>query len=155
MDSGELSEVANEAVERDPREYPLGYFTDSSSSLYSAGGFVWFQSLDELTQHIIEVEPRIYGLEPGEGLEEFQARVRPLLAAVQEAGLTEELRVALDKECAKHFCIFWWGTFTELCAGRGDFAREVLDTYLDGEPGKVLPPDEVGSFVDFLYTYGS
>jgi hypothetical protein len=155
MDSTDWSKVANDAVERDPRQHPIGYFTDSSSSLYSAGGFVWFDSLEELTRGISEVEPRMYGLEPGEGLEAFQERVQPLLEAVIQKGLTEELRLALDKACSSEFRIFWWGTFTDLCAGRDDFAREVLDAYLDEDhAGQDLPAGEVESFVDFLHTYG-
>jgi hypothetical protein len=154
MTNNNWFEAATQAIERDPRRYPLGYFTGSSFVLSSVQVFVWFESVDALIQHISDVEPRLYHFDPGEGLEEYQERVRPILAAVKESGLTEDLRVRLDNECSSDFRIDWWGTFEDLRAGRGEFGRDILDEFL-GEDRAVqaVPDDELDDFVEFLKTF--
>ncbi len=84
------------AMDRDPRSYPFGYFTGGASPLDTARVFVWFATLEELLEHILEVEPRVHGLVRGEGLEGFQQRIRPLLQRATEEGLSEALRLELD-----------------------------------------------------------
>jgi hypothetical protein len=78
MPNIEWSEVAAEAMERDPREYPYGYYTGSAFALDTSRVFVWFKSIDQLVHHALEIEPRVHDLEPGKGLEDFQERVRPI-----------------------------------------------------------------------------
>jgi hypothetical protein len=156
MSNVDWAEVASCAVERDPRKYPIGYLSGSSLVLASAQAFVWFESIEELTQFLFDVEPRVYDLAPGNGLEAFQDRLRPILEAVRKQGLTEELRVAVDRACSRDFCVDWWGAFEDLCAGKGELERDVLDAYLgEGRAGQVLRPDELGDFVEFVQTYGA
>jgi hypothetical protein len=141
---------------RDPRKYPFGYFTGSSFVLASAEVFVWFESIEELAQFLHDVEPRVYDLKPGEGLEEYQAAVGPILEVVRQQGLTEELRKAVDEAGSKQFNVNWWGTFADLCGGREGFGREVLDAYLGpGRAGEALAAHEMEDFVSFVQTYGA
>lgn len=117
--------------------------------------FVWFSTLDDLLAHLRDVEPRVYDLEPGDGLEEYQLRVEPVLARVRESGFTEPLRKQLNEEVKTAFVVDWWGTYADLKSGRDEKARAVLDDYLGEErEGQALPEAEEEEFVDFLGTWG-
>jgi hypothetical protein len=76
--------AAQEVPERDPREFPYGYNSGSSFVLAGARLFFWFRSVDDLVQHLVEIEPRVFELEPGDGLEEYQAAVKPILDRVKK-----------------------------------------------------------------------
>jgi hypothetical protein len=155
MPNAEWSEIAAEAMERDPREYRFGYYTGGSFVLDSTRVFVWFASLDELIRQVLEIEPRVHDLEPGEGLEEFQARIGPVLERARKEGLTEELRDTLKPEQDGFFVIEWWGTFDDLCRGEGEFARGVLDDFLgEDREGQELKSGEENDFAEFVQQYG-
>ena len=155
MPNLEWTEIATEATERDPQDYPYGYFAGGGCALDHTRVFSWFQSLDELARHILEVEPRVFDVEPGEGLEELQAMIRPITTEACRTGLCEELRVALDEALCRAFVIDWWGTFEDLCLGRGEFGRQVPDSYLGEErEGQTLPSQEVSESAAFLKEYG-
>jgi hypothetical protein len=144
------------AHERDPRQYPYGYLTGGSQDLDSVRVFVWFQTIDELIESLLEVEPRMYGIEPRRGLESFQARVRPILDRVRSEGLTDALRVELAPERDGKFVIAWWGRYADLREGKCDFASSVVEDYLGEERrGQLLSPDEHTAFIDFLRPSGS
>ena len=155
MPNIEWSDVAAEAMERDAREFPFGYLTGGSFVMDSVQVFVWFKSLEDLLQHIRDVEPRVYDLEPGQGLKDYQMRVGPLLESVRADGFAESLRLRLNAAVNEAFVVDWWGRYDELRTGRGEFARELLDHYLDEDRrGQVLPEDEEGDFVEYLTTCG-
>lgn len=144
---------ASEVSQRSPRRYPFGYFAVDQWGGRDSGGFCWFGSVDELTKHLSEIEPQIYEIEPGRGLEELQDQLRPSLAAARQEGLTETLRLAVNS-CSDRFSVKWWGAFSNLCEGRSDFARDVLDAYLgEDRAGGPLPRGEIDDFAEFLGTY--
>ena len=153
MPNSEWSEAAAEASERDPRDYPYGYLTGGSFALDTSRVFVWFGSLAEMLQHLESDEPRVYDLEPGAGLEEYQDRVRPVLRRVREEGpsdaLLRELEVAIDDA----FAVEWWGTYADLREGRGPFGRELVHEFLGEErEGERLKAEDEDEFVEYLKT---
>jgi hypothetical protein len=139
------------AMDRDPRRFPYGYFTGGSSPLDVARVFVWFATPGELLKHILEVEPRVHGLARGRGLEGFQRRVRPLLQRAAEEGLSEALRLELDPARDGGFVVDWWGSFEDLKSGRGGFARALLDDFFRTKRQSwMLEPGEEGRFIEYL-----
>src|SRR5262245_51590223 len=117
----EWGDVAAEATERDPRQFPFGYLTGGSFVLDSVRVFVWFKTLDDLLQHIRDVEPRVYDLEPGAGFEEFQLRVEPILTRIRAEGFAEPLREHLNNVVREAFVVDWWGNYADLRGGLGAF----------------------------------
>lgn len=143
--------TAGEAHERDPRMYPYGYLTGGSDELKSVRVFVWFRTVDELIESLLEVEPRMYGVEPQRGLEAFQARARPILERVRQQGLDESLRAEFAPEVDGRFVIDWWGTYQHLRAGNGALGCQLLDEFLGEERrGQLLPAGQDTAFIDFL-----
>ena len=139
------------AMDRDPRRFPYGYFTGGSSPLDVARVFVWFATPEELLRHILEVEPRVHGLARGRGLEGFQRRIRPLLQRAAEEGLSEALRLELDPGRDGGFVVDWWGSFEDLKSGRGGFARALLDDFFGTKRESwMLEPGEEGRFIEYL-----
>ncbi len=149
------STKSEEAMERDPREYPYGYLTGGSFVMDSLRVFVWFRTVDDLLVHLRDVEPRIYGVVPGEGLEEFQAELAPILEDVRAHGLSEPLRRRIDAAVRRAFVVDWWGTYPELRSGRGAIPRRLLDAFLgESREGDALVSGEEDAFVAFLRTAG-
>jgi len=151
MANAKVFEAAGEAHERDPREYQYGYLTGGSEELESVRVFVWFRTMDELIESLLEVEPRMYGVEPKRGLEGFQQRVRPILQRLKQQGFDESLRAELAPEADGKFVVDWWGTYTELREGRGVLGCQLVDEFLgDERRGQLLPNGEDTAFIDFL-----
>jgi hypothetical protein len=151
MAKSELFKAAAEAHLRDPRKFPYGYLTGGSDELQSVRVLVWFRTVDELIHSLLEVEPRMYGVEPGRGLEAFQERVRPILERLKEQGLDESLREELAPEADGKFVVDWWGTYADLRAGRGVLGCQLVDEFLgDERRGQLLPSGNDTAFIEFL-----
>lgn len=151
MTKSELFASAAEAHQRDPRSYPYGYLTGGIDELGSVRVFVWFRTMDELIDSLLEVEPRMYGVEPKRGLEAYQQRVRPILGRLKEQGFDDSLRAELAPEADGRFVVDWWGTYSELRQGRGDLGGSLLDEFLGPERRRqLLPSGEDTAFIDFL-----
>lgn len=155
MSDIEWNDIASEAMECDPREFPYGYLTGGSFVLDSVRVFVWFRTIDDLIAHLCDVEPRIYDLEPGDGLEEYQLRVEPVLTRLRAEGLNEAIREQLNLTAKDAFVVDWWGTYAALRSGQGEIPRRVLDGFLGEErAGQALPEVEEEEFVEYLKTWG-
>jgi hypothetical protein len=142
---------AAEAHERDPRAYPYGYLTGGSDELKSVRVFVWFRTMDELIDSLLDVEPRMYGVEPKRGLEAYQQRVRPILKRLKERGFDESLLAEFAPEADGKFIVEWWGTYSELREGRGILGGELVEEFLGPERRRqLLPSGEDTAFIDFL-----
>lgn len=117
--------------------------------------FVWFETIEGLVEHIVEVEPRVHDLE-GEDLAALQAKLRESLANVPKEGLNEEARknVSANGSAADSFVIEWWGTFDELVDGSSVVSADLIDSYTDGEKTSLadVPESELDEFVDYLKT---
>jgi hypothetical protein len=151
MAKSELFASAAEAHERDPRSYPYGYLTGGSDELKSVRVFVWFRTMDELIDSLLDVEPRMYGVEPKRGLEAYQARVRPILDRLKSHGFDDSLRAEFAPEADGRFVVDWWGTYSELREGRGLLGGQLIEDFLGPERRRqLLPSGEDTAFIDFL-----
>lgn len=151
MATSETLANAAEAHERDPRAYPYGYLTGGSDELKSVRVFVWFRSMDELIDSLLDVEPRMYGVEPKRGLEAYQQRVRPILKRLKERGFDDSLLAEFAPEADGKFVVEWWGTYSELREGRGVLGGELVEEFLGPERRRqLLPSGEDTAFIDFL-----
>ena len=151
MTNANVFESAAEAHQRDPRSHPYGYLTGGTDELGSVRVFVWFRTIDELIECLLEVEPRMYAVEPKRGLEAYQERVRPILDRVRQQGLNESLRAEFAPEADGKFVIDWWGTYADLRAGKGVFGCQLLDEFLgEQRRGQLLPAGQDTAFIEFL-----
>ena len=147
--------IGERAMARDPRKYPFGYLTGGSFVLDSLRVFVWFKTLNELVNHIVDVEPRIYDLTLGDGLEEFQAKVKPLAVKLIDKGFNDALRKKINQEAHECFVIDWWGTYETLKAGRTAFSKEIISDFHGRYDtiGKSINEQQEKKFVRFLKDY--
>lgn len=169
-DETDWTSESEAAQDRDPRTAPYGYYSKQDFELDDSRLFVWFESLEALARHILEVEPRGYEVPdepelddddepvgPSE-LEQYQARLAPVLEGVRVEGLTETLRLEMNEIIKGVFVIEWWGQFNELASGGTEFGRSMRDMFRDqGESGADATPishDEIEDFVEFLRTAG-
>ena len=142
---------AAEAHERDPRAYPYGYLTGGSDELKSVRVFVWFRTMDELIDSLLDVEPRMYGVEPKRGLEAYQARVRPILERLKAAGIRRDLaggiRAADRRQVRRRLVGHLLGA-----ARRARCPRRRADRGFLGPDRRrqLLPSGEDTAFIDFL-----
>jgi hypothetical protein len=151
MSKSEMFAGAAEAHQRDPRAYPYGYLTGGSDEMKSVRVFVWFRTIDELIDSLLEVEPRMYGVEPRRGLEGYQQRVRPILDRLKQQGFDESLRAEFAPETDGKFVVDWWGSYSELREGRGSLGGQLVEEFLGSERRKqLLPSGEDTAFIDFL-----
>lgn len=151
MPKSELFASAAEAHERDPRAYPYGYLTGGRDELTSVRVFVWFRTMDELIDSLLDVEPRMYGVEPKRGLEKYQERVRPILKRLKERGFDDTLLAEFAPEADGKFVVDWWGTYSELREGRGVLGGQLIEEFLGPERRRqLLPSGEDTAFIDFL-----
>jgi hypothetical protein len=146
---------AEAAWSRDPRQAPFGILSGDSFVLSSLRVFLWFESVEQLIDHLLDVEPRQYKVTPSNGLGEYQARVRPILARASEEGLTEHLRREFNPAEDGGFVVDWWGRYEDLRDGRDDFGCEVRDAFARRWGGDERAPlDREDEFVEYLWNYG-
>jgi hypothetical protein len=144
--------IGERAMARDPRKFSFGYLTGGSFVFDSVRVFVWFKSLEEMAKHILEVEPRIYDLLPGEGLEEYQEKLRPITEKLIDKGFSELIRKKINEQSKKNFVIEWWGTYESLRAGKTSFSREIIHDFHERneEMGKSISEKQEKHFIRFL-----
>lgn len=174
MDFNEFGfpEVLQEASDRDPRQYPYGYFVSDV-----VGIFTWFRTTDELFDTFVDAEPTVYGsdAEPGgnklaEGLEAVRRRVkRPVV-------LGEKLRGEINDVLGDSADLEWWGKLDDLLNGPGEFESDLRAWFResqgavegedeeedeeeeaeesDGDPSRPIESYEVEEFLDYLRDYG-
>jgi len=152
--------AAEEAANRDPRIFPIGHISSagSGSDTFTAM-FAWFASIEELAQFLHDIEPMIYDLGPGEGLEEFQESVAPVLQSIRKEGLTDELLDAFNDAANPDTYVRWWGTFVDLCSSNAEYCRELRvdfrsDNDEDDHQDRPIASDEIDEFIEFLKEYG-
>ena len=151
MSQSDLFVSAAQAHERDPREYPYGYLTGGSEELESVRVFVWFRTMEELIDSLLDVEPRMYGVEPRRGLEAYQYRVRPILERLRQQGFDESLRAEFAPEVDGKFVVYWWGNYSDLREGRGEVGGQLVGEFLGTERRRqLLPEGEDTAFITFL-----
>ncbi len=138
---------AAEVVDRNPRDFPIGYFSGGSFVMDSVRVFSWFSSVEEMIDHLVEVEPRIHDAD-----ESFDV-IREALVSADSEGLTADLRLNINKLVKDSFVIDWWGEFKQLRAGADSIARDIVDDYLgEDQIGGDIADDDIDDFVVHLKT---
>ena len=155
-----LRERLNEACQRDPKKFPQCAFIGDDFVLSQVTLFFWFRDSSELLDSIAECEPAVY-LDPAEPeYHEVSARLAKIRDSARPADtLSVDLMSQLQDVLRGHACIRWWGSLEDLISGDGEFEREVREDFHEGsderEPdGRVIEPEMVDDFVEFLRTYG-
>lgn len=139
------------AMTRDPRQAPYGYLSGGTFVLDSTRVFQWFESLDAMGRHLLEVEPRVHDLDDDE-LPAYQERLRPLIARLNTEGLSDRLRDEINHALSDTLAIEWWGEFDELVAGHSEFARDIRSGFLDDESASSIESCDLEAFIEYLQT---
>jgi hypothetical protein len=148
-------DLAQDAMDRDPREFPIGIYSGGSFVLDNVRVFSWFKTIEDLCIHLREIEPRIHDLEVGDGLAEYQATVDPLLERLRNEGLTDELLSVISDSVNSEFAIEWWGVFSDLCNSDSEFSLDIRERFRDEDSsGLPIGGDEMEDFVTFLKDCG-
>jgi hypothetical protein len=72
-------------------------------------------------------------------------------ASKGELQLTESLRERVNVATGPILELVWWGSFENLCAGRGEFATAALQCFRKQQGGLApVTREEIDDFVDFL-----
>ena len=111
--------------------------------------FKWFDSVSDLTDHILNVDLRLCSYDK-DMHDEFRAGLSKALARVEIEGLTEKVREALNS-IDWGFTMHWWGSLQDLLSGHTQFSRETLGSFAiekRGEDG--VMPSDTPAFLTFL-----
>ena len=148
MINEELIRLDERAACRDPLTASVGYYTNDSCAI-GPGRFKWFSSVGELCDHLLHFELGQMTYEDDD-MEEFRARLCPLLDEVATSGLTDDLRDALNM-IDVGYIVPWWGTLQELFAGEESFSLETLGLFaLRNGQGCGVPTEHMPAFLEFL-----
>jgi len=151
---------------RDPRQFGWGYFTNYSSASSEVGAFSWFESLDELLDYLVNIEPKIwsdgiYGLDESK-YQELKVAVQDVpKEAYSNKRLTDGMREEISNQLEGGE-ISWWGEFSDLCTGNGPFSRQLIDLYFKEEDDEnlkngyagVVTEEHVPGFIEFCKGFG-
>jgi hypothetical protein len=143
--------AGEEAMSRDPRMAPFGFFSGGSFALDHVRVFSWFETLTDLAQFLLEVEPEIYAVD-GADLAEYRHKVTPVLQRLKTEGFGPALRDEFNAAIEDVFVIQWWGRFEELASAKTEFATQLVEEFLDEEIARPLADDELDEFVEYLQT---
>jgi hypothetical protein len=152
-------------LRRVPQTDSFGYFA-SDDHPFGAGTFRWCESVQQVLEILIEVDPHLYS-DDGD----LKAALRRGVPD-ETSELTDELLSALNGIAKGAFRIEWWGSFESLCSGQGEFSGRVvqgfladlqadLDDELEGEGARPLinqggpvPKEHREAFAASLAEYG-
>jgi len=151
MTMDEAIKLGDEAMSRDPRTAPYGYFSGSSFVLATAQAFMWFPSIIEMVDHMAQCDPIIHDLDEKEA-EEFAAVVRTIFEHNPE--LTDENLEKLNEASKEFLRIDWWGTFDDLTHGNSELARELRSSIREDESEDRITSAEMDDFVELVHSYG-
>lgn len=151
MTEAEAIELGQTAMDRNPQEFPYGYFSGGSFVLDSTRVLMWFESPEQLLEHLCECDPLVHGLEAEEA-QEFSEKIR---AAVSKPfSLTDENLGNVNEIASEFLCVDWWGTFEELLSGGSEMAVETRSSFRDDDDDSPIEPEDVADFAEYLHQYG-
>lgn len=151
MNQDQAIKRCEEAMLRDPRSAPYGYFSGGSFVLDSTRVFMWFETVDELINHIIECDTLVHGLNESEA-EAFGSQARSIFGERLE--LTDEHLTDLNQLAKSFLCIEWWGTFDELTHGDSNLAKDMRSSLRENESDLNIMVEEMDEFVNLAQNYG-
>ena len=112
----------------------------------------WFDNAADLAEFILDLFAYHYC-----GCEEDVAEELPALAAIAQrisahgiATSTQADVLALGQFVLEHVRLKWVGTFTQLCASRGDTEKHLVKWFRGNDDDSELTSDELAEFVGFL-----
>ena len=157
MNKDDALSLAEDAADNDPAINQYGMHVGTGHGIQSTWIFLWFPSLQALTEHLLMAEPLIHDLSKKE-LTACRARLRPLLKDVQGDEIPRALLQRIQDSVGGGFQIDWIGSFTELCEGSTPFAsgirQEFRDVAFDVEHAdsgtQNIAPQEREEFVGFI-----
>ncbi|MFC1953600.1 hypothetical protein ACFLVZ_00970 [Chloroflexota bacterium] len=149
---------------RDPRQFGWGYYSKDTSNSPGVGAFSWFESLDELLNYLVNIEPNIWSYGVNGVDEETYTKLKTKIQEILnkddlKKGLTNKLREKISTEL-KEGEICWWGEFSDLYTGNDSFSRQLIGGYLgdDEEPenneSKVVTEEQIPEFLEFCRGFG-
>ena len=156
----EPMQAADLVSQRDPREFPWGVFgsDDVSAAAGGVGVILRFGSRAELLDFTVEVEASVLLGADDPDYHGFQARLGSLRAKSHDpVVLSDGLRTEYNRAMQGVSEYLWWGHFSDLCEGQGEFARSLRSDIreTDGpESDRPITPGEVEQFVSYLVGYG-
>ncbi len=156
MDKDAALALGDKASQRDPRTAPFGYYGGGSFVMDGLRLFLWFESMADLAQFLVDGEPQIFDIEDPDDLKAHRDKVKPILDVLQRDGFSEATRAAFNAATSDFMVIDWWGQFEELTKGETAFSRDMLENYFDLDEDEVamLKPDDIDGFVEYLQTRG-
>lgn len=154
MNEAEAFDLMEKSLTLDPRKSCCGIFTGGSFVLDSARVFSWFETVDDLVQHLLEVQPLSYTMDEDD-LAQYQSAIQPLLAELKKQGLSEPLKAEVNAAVRSTYVIDWWGSFDEIKSGPSEFARDLRSDFRgDAQGAQAIQEDEMEDFIEFLQTCG-
>ena len=145
--------------QRDPKKFGWGYFSQD----WDAGQFCWFASLEELLAYMQRVGIPYFFPE-----EDYQEEIKTIKDVIKEAdltkGLTDDLLLQITRLIEEmdvidgirnfNLQIIWWGEFSDLASGKGEFGKDLLRHFLgeDAEPG-IVTEEQIPAFAEYLQYY--
>lgn len=151
MITDEVVKRGEEAMSRDPRHFPYGYFSGGSFVLDSSRVFMWFESPKELLDHICECDTIIHDLDMGDA-NAFAANVREIVGEPVE--LNDDKLQKINEAAKEFLCIEWWGTFDELTEGSSQLARGIREWMREDGSDSPVTESEMDEFVELVQNYG-
>ncbi|GEM_PF-4441684 len=139
----------NRAADRDPREFPVG-ITLSSSATGGRELACWFESWTQLWMALRYVAVHLTGKQG----EDFKTLTRSLSQLRLSYG-SDDLQVArLQRMFGIHLRVLRMGTFADLRAGVGSYARALLQNFgefhLPDSAAAEVPAYELDRFIGFV-----
>jgi len=139
-------EIGEIAINRDPREYPFGYFHGDNARV-----FMWFASEEELISHIAECAPVMFDLDASEA-KDFGREVSQIFSG--KAELSTENLASLNNVAKSFLFVEWWGTFEDLVSGTSKLAKDLRLSLRDDETDSPVLESELDDFVELIQRYG-
>jgi hypothetical protein len=147
----DFMKLSDEAMSRDPRNFPYGYFSGGTFVLDSTRVFMWFSSPEELVNHICEFDLINNELDKDE-VQAIKAKVHEIVGNPVE--LSNEKLQKINEAVKEFLCIEWWGAFDELAKSDSELAREMRESMREDGSNSPVTESEMDEFVDLVHNYG-
>ena len=149
MTEEEAIEISSATCERDPRKAPYGILNGGSFVLDSVRVFMWFETTEELADHLANVLPASFQADE-DSQAEFSVRVAPLLAGLEDPANWPAIVTAYNAEIREYAVIDWLGTFDELLSGDSELAVGLREEINEDESAAPIVGDDVEEFIQYL-----
>lgn len=149
-----------EAMERSPLEFPVGFFLQDKEP-YAPGGFFWYKTEEDVMNAIRNDMFSVFDQE--EDADEIKSKLSVILTDIKEnPRLSEALRKRLDDYLTEAgYSMEFLGTFNQICEDQGEWESEVRrqfrENYFDDAENmpdeKLMSPlkkKEVTEFAEYI-----